>query len=76
MMEQLLFRCIINCSSQAIIDHLHTVWLMQIDTPGKALLLGISLFYVGVVLVVPTANVFYQVGYPCIYSCCLVQALL
>ncbi|KAK9834381.1 hypothetical protein WJX74_000237 [Apatococcus lobatus] len=32
----------------------------RIDTPGKAFLLGISLLYVGVVLVVPTANVFYQ----------------
>ena len=49
---------------------------MQIDTPGKALLLGISLFYVGVVLVVPTANVFYQVGSPCIHACCLVLARL
>ena len=35
---------------------------LQIDSPGKALLLAISLFYVGVVLVVPTANVFYQVS--------------
>lgn len=44
------------------------MWLMQIDTPGKALLLGISLFYVGVVLVVPTANVFYQVGSSLLFS--------
>ncbi|KAK9863847.1 hypothetical protein WJX84_011470 [Apatococcus fuscideae] len=32
----------------------------KVDSPGKALLVAIAFFYVGIVLVVPTANVFYQ----------------
>ena len=35
--------------------------LGQIDTPGKGILLFIAVFYVFIVLLVPTANVFVSV---------------
>ena len=35
---------------------------LQLDTPGKKLLVGIAVSYVGLVLLVPTVNVFVQVS--------------
>lgn len=37
---------------------------MQVDTPGKKLLLGIAVGYLSLVLLVPTVNVFVQVASP------------
>ena len=35
---------------------------LQVDTPGKKLLVGVAVTYVLTVLLVPTANIFIQVG--------------
>lgn len=35
--------------------------LLQVDTPGKKLLVGIAFAYLGIVLFIPAINVFYQV---------------
>lgn len=40
----------------------NTSTYMQVDTPGKKLLVGVAVTYVLTVLLVPTANIFIQVG--------------
>lgn len=45
--------------------------LVQVDTPGKKLLVGVAVGYLALVLVVPTLNVFAQVN-----CCCCVHPLL
>lgn len=46
--------------------------LVQVDTPGKKLLVGVAVGYLALVLVVPTLNVFAQVTAAAIYftHCC------
>ena len=46
--------------------------LVQVDTPGKKLLVGVAVGYLALVLVVPTLNVFAQVN----CCCCIHQPLL
>lgn len=50
------------------------VSLVQVDTPGKKLLVGVAVGYLALVLVVPTLNVFAQVDCCCrihqpVYQC-------
>ena len=39
----------------------HKLLVQQVDTPGKAALVAVAFAYVGLVLLVPTFNVFAQV---------------
>jgi ABC-type sulfate transport system permease subunit len=42
--------------------------VLQVDTPGKKLLVGVAVTYVLTVLLVPTANIFIQVGQQSIFE--------
>jgi len=41
---------------------------VQVDTPGKKLLVGVAIGYLALVLLVPTVNVFVQVTICCIHA--------
>ena len=45
-----------------LLSALYTTTVLQVDTPGKKLLVGVAVTYVLTVLLVPTANIFIQVG--------------
>jgi hypothetical protein len=45
--------------------------MLQVDTPGKKFLVGVAVTYVLMVLLVPTANIFIQVGSTNRSSTCL-----
>lgn len=51
------------------------VSLVQVDTPGKKLLVGVAVGYLALVLVVPTLNVFAQVNCCCHIHQPLLQCL-
>ena len=44
-------------------------FLIQVDTPGKMLLVGTAFAYLGVVLFLPALNVFFQVTFPPFNPC-------
>lgn len=53
---------------QVVLECICGFWnLLQVDTPGKKLLVGVAVSYVLLVLLVPTANIFIQV------HCCLLR---
>ena len=62
---------------RSVVEHEGGLLVQQVDTPGKAALVAVAFAYVGLVLLVPTFNVFAQVRVqsPAVLSACRALAL-